>query len=71
MKFDYGRLRALMRARNVTGIQLADAMDLRNATLSTKLTHGLPFTTLQICGACGLLGIPVSKVHLFFFQRSL
>ena len=68
MKFDYTRLRERKRRLKVKGDALAAAMGITAATLSTKLTHGLPFSQLEMLGACDALGIPVSKLHLFFFQ---
>ena len=71
MKFDYTRLRERMRRLKIKGSTMAKAMGITQATFSTKLTHGLPFTQPDILAACGVLGIPVSKLHLFFFQQNL
>ena len=67
-RFDYEPLRELIRRRKVRGGTLAKAMDVTPATLSTKLTHGLPFTQPHILAMCGVLGIPVSKIPVFFFR---
>lgn len=67
-RFNYEPLRALIRRRKVRGSTLANAMGVRQSTLSTKLTHGKPFTQPHILAICGVLGIPESKIPAFFFQ---
>lgn len=66
-RFDYERLRERKRRLKIKGSTMATAMGITPATLSTKLTHGLPFSQPEILGACGVLGIPVAKLHQYFF----
>lgn len=71
MNFDYTRLRDRMRRLKIKGSTMANAMGISPARFSTKMTHGLPFTQPEMLAACGVLGIPVAKLHLFFFQQNL
>lgn len=63
----YSKLRG--KIREVYGVQsdFARAMGKDPSTISAKLSGKTDWTRDEIETACGLLGIPLSDAHMYFF----
>ena len=63
----YTKLRGKIVEKYHTQSAFADAMGINKATLNGKLNNRSQWTAEEIVKACGLLDIPLSEAHLYFF----
>lgn len=71
MAFDYSKLRGKIREVFGTQSKFAKAMGLSSVTLSAKLNNTVQFTQTEINKACGLLGIPIEFIPVYFFTEKV
>jgi hypothetical protein len=69
MAFDYSKLRGKIYERFGNQKAFAKAMGMTSATLSKKLSNKIDWRRTEITTACGLLGIPIEEVPLYFFTH--
>lgn len=67
MKFNYSKLLGRMRECGFTQEQLAKAIGINKATLSTKLNNRFSFTQEEIIAICKLLNIPICEIGDYFY----
>lgn len=63
----YAKLRGKIVEAFRTQSAFAKAMGMHTATLNGKLNNKSQWTVDEITKACGLLGIPLSEAHEYFF----
>ena len=63
----YAKLRGAIREKFCTHKAFADALGMREATLSSRLNGGTQWTRDEIQVAMILLEEPPEKTHLYFF----
>ena len=63
----YTKLRGKIVEKYHTQSAFADAIKMNRATLNGKLNSRSQWTAEEIAKACGLLEIPLSEAHLYFF----
>ncbi len=64
---DYSKLRGKIRELFSTQADFARALGLSESALSQKLNNHSEWTHIEMVRACGLLGVPVSEINLYFF----
>ena len=67
----YAKLRGKIREVFGTNEAFAEAMKMDTSSLSAKLNNKSPWKREEIEKACGLLGIPIEDVYLYFFTRKV
>lgn len=67
MKFDYGKLRELMRDKNITQSDLARVTGLSERSISLKFTGKIYWKQNEIYSVANILGIPKESVCEYFF----
>lgn len=67
MKFNYSKLLGKMKECGFTQAQLAEAIGINKATLSTKLNNRFSFSQEEILAICKLLNIAVSEISDYFY----
>lgn len=67
MAIDYSKLRGKIKEVYNTQQAFADAMGMKRASLSQRLTGAVEWKTPEVIKACGLLDIELSDAHLYFF----
>ena len=63
----YSKLRGKIKEVYGTNEKFAEAMGMDLSSLSAKLNNKSPWKREEIEKACGLLGIPIEEVYLYFF----
>ena len=64
---DYAKLRGKIREVFGTNRAFAKALGMHHSILSAKLNRKSQWREDEIARACGLLGICIEEVHLYFF----
>lgn len=67
MAYDYSKLCGKIRERYRTQGAFAEALGVRESTLSNKINNHTDWKRREIELACDLLGIPLSDVSEYFF----
>lgn len=67
----YAKLRGKIKEVFGTNEAFAKTMNFDLSTLSAKLNNKSPWKREEIEKACGLLGIPINEVHLYFFAQKV
>ena len=67
MRFNYSKLRGLIKEKFETQEKFAKAMGLSERSLSLKRNGIRPWTQPQIDKACNILGIADDEIHSYFF----
>ena len=67
----YAKLRGRIKEKFGTNASFAEALGMDSSSLSAKLNNGSPWKREEIELACELLGIPIDKVHLYFFTQKV
>ena len=63
----YAKLRGAIREKFGTQAAFANALGMREATLSSRLNGGTQWTRDEMQAVGVLLGIPPEDIHLYFF----
>ena len=63
----YDKLKGKITEVFKTRAAFAEALEINNASLSSKLNNKTPWKREEIQKACELLGIPIEQVHVYFF----
>lgn len=71
MKFNYSKLLGRMRECGYTQEQLAKAIGINKATLSTKLNNRFSFSQEEILAICKVLNIPISEISEYFYAMEV
>lgn len=71
MKFNYSKLLGRMRECGYTQEQLAKAIGINKATLSTKLNNRFSFSQNEILAICKVLNIPTSEISEYFYAMEV
>lgn len=64
---NFSKLRGKIREVFGTETAFASAMEMNAASLSAKLNNVSPWKREELEKACELLGIPIERVHVYFF----
>ena len=67
LKFDYGKLRELMRDEGITQAELAKAIGLSERSISLKMNGMIYWRQNEIIDAAQILHIPVGEISEYFF----
>ena len=68
MSFDYKLLKLKIKEVFDTQEAFAKAMGMSPTALNLRLNNNIQWKTPEIAKACGLLKIPLSEAHLYFFS---
>lgn len=68
IKYDYCKLRGLIREKCGTQSEFAKAIGISNTSLSQRLNNNIPFTQTEIIIACKLFGCSISEADEIFFK---
>lgn len=67
MRFNYSKLRGLIKEKFETQEKFAKAMGMDMSTLSARLNNKTYFTSDEMFKACNLLGVPKVQIPFLFF----
>ena len=67
MAYDYSKLNGKIVEVCGTQAVFAEKMGLSERTISLKLNNKVPWKQPEITKACEILGIPESKIQVYFF----
>lgn len=69
--FDYSHLLGKMRERNLTQEELSNAASIGIVTLNRSLHHNRPFKQDEMVNILRVLGVPLSMIDYYFFDKKL
>lgn len=69
VKYDYSKLRGLIREKCGTQSNFAKAIGISGTSLSQRLNNSVPFTQTEIMIACKLFGCTISEADEIFFKH--
>lgn len=67
----YSKLKGKIKECFNTNKDFAMAMEMDSSSLSAKINNKSPWKREEIEKACGLLGIPIEDVYLYFFTKKV
>ena len=68
---DYRKLKGKIKEVFDTQEAFAEAMDMSQTSVNLRLNDKVEWKTQDIVRACGLLSIPLTEAHLYFFTQKL
>ena len=68
---DYRKLKGKIKEVFDTQEAFAEAMDMSQTSVNLRLNDKVEWKTQDIVRACGLLSIPLTETHLYFFTQKL
>ncbi len=69
--FDYSHLLGKMREKNLTQEELSNAASIGVVTLNKSLHHNRPFKQDEMANILRVLGVPLSMIDYYFFDKKL
>lgn len=68
VKYDYSKLRGLIKEKYGTQNNFAKAIGISNTSLSQRLANKVPFNQIEISKACELFGCTIQESDEIFFK---
>lgn len=70
-RFDHSKLRGRIKEKLGNETIFAEALNISNASVSSKLNGNVPFSIFEIDVAVEILEIPTSEIYDYFFTRKV
>lgn len=67
--YNYSRLLGLMKEKNITQENLADAIGISDVTLNKKLKNNSQFKQNEMVAILNILGLPITNIVTIFFTH--
>lgn len=71
MKFDFSKLKGLIREKNLTQEEMAKKIDVAYSTFNLKINGNAYFSQDEIYKISNLLKIPKEKIYDYFFTLNV
>lgn len=71
VEYDYTLLKALMREKNLTQLEISEALKISESTFSLKINSKSEFKQSEIEKIVELLDIPPEKIGEYFFTHAV
>nr|DAM39194.1 MAG TPA: Protein of unknown function (DUF739) [Caudoviricetes sp.] len=68
VRYDYNKLRGLIKEKCGTQENFAKAIGISNTSLSQRLANKVPFNQIEISKACELFGCTIPEADEIFFK---
>ncbi len=67
--YNYSRLLGLMKEKNITQENLAEAVGISEVTLNKKLKNNSQFKQNEMVAILNILGLPITNIVTIFFTH--